>query len=147
MASRAGANCSVIWLISRSRALMVMVSSAHRLAGEPGDHASEVLEVGVDLVEGALGVQAACFRLPRWVELVQVPAESADQPGSLSDQGFSVVDEEPELPVGAVETGRGQVRFALRCAGDRQCVDRVGLAVGAGRVAGVCHQLRGHSND
>jgi hypothetical protein len=66
-----------------------------------------ILKLHLDLGQGPLGIETPSLRLPPGIEFVQVPAESADQPGSLSDQGFPMVDEEPELPVGAVETGRG----------------------------------------
>ena len=76
-----------------------------------------------------------------------MPAEPVDVPGPVLDQVFSVVDEQTELPGGAVELGDGQVGLAQRGTGDGERVDGVGLAVGAGRVPGLGHQLRRHSPD
>ena len=118
-----------------------------QLDSEPGHHSDMILEAASDRIEGALSVEAASLRLPRRVEFVQMPPEPADQPGSLRYKGFPVVYQKPDLTVRAVETGQREVRLTLRGAGHGQCVDRIGLAVGAGGVADVGHQLRRHPHD
>ena len=118
-----------------------------QLDSEPGHHSDMILEAAPDLIEGALSVEAASLRLPRRVEFVQMPPEPADQPGSLRYKGF---------PGGLPEAGphgpgrrarQREVRLTLRGASHGQCVDRIGLAVGAGGVADVGHQLRRHPHD
>jgi hypothetical protein len=52
-----------------------------------------------------------------------------------------VVGQQPDLPGRAVEGGGGQVGFAQRRTSDGEGVDRVGLAVAAGAVADMGHQL------
>lgn len=55
---------------------------------------------------------------------------------------------ELQLPRRFVVTGGVQIRFfAQRRPGDRKRVDRIGLAAGAGALAGACHQLRRHAQD
>ena len=73
-----------------------------------------ILEAASDLIEGALSVEAASLRLPRRVEFVQMPAEPADQPGSLCYKRFPVVDQQPKLTVWASRRASG--RFGSRCA-------------------------------
>ena len=65
-------------------------------------------------VEVLVAGQRSCRRVPARVELVEVPAEPVDVPGAVADQVFSVIDEQAELPGGAIELGRraGPVRAA-----------------------------------
>ena len=91
-----------------------------------------ILEAASDLIEGSLSIEAASLRLPRRVEFVQIPPEPTDQPRSLGHKGFPVIDQQPKLTVWAVEAGEGKAGFPLRGAGHGQCVDRIGLTVGAG---------------
>lgn len=81
------------------------------------------------------------------VELVQMPAKTADHAGSLADQVLTMVDQEPQLTLGPVQLGDGQVGLAQGGTGDGERVDRVALAERARRVARVRHQLRRHSDD
>ena len=90
-------------------------------------------------------------RPQRWfvagVELVQVPAKTADHAGSLAHQVFAVVDEQPHLALGPVQLGDRQIGLAQRGTGDGERVDRVALAERAGRGTRVRHQLRRHPHD
>jgi len=116
-------------------------------ASEPGDRALDTVETGSELVEVAEVVERPGGRLVPGVELVQMPAQPADHAGSLCHEVFAMVDEETQLAVCSVEASDRQVRLPECRASDRQGVDRVGLAEGAGTVAGVGHQLRRHPND
>jgi hypothetical protein len=68
-------------------------------------------------------------RIPAGVEFVQMPAQSSDDAGALGNQVFTVIDQQPDLPSGTVEPGHRKVWFTQGGAGDRQRIDRVGLAV------------------
>lgn len=83
-------------------------------AGQPGDHIVEAGDVVPDLVVGVGPVRGAGARLPCGIEFVQVPEQPADQPGSFGDQRFAVVDQQPDLTVGAVQVGGRQVRLPQR---------------------------------
>ena len=67
-----------------------------QLAGEAGDEGAGVgqrVQVGFDGVVGAGSVQGPGRGLPGRVELVQVPSQSSDDPGSFCDKVFAVVDQ------------------------------------------------------
>lgn len=55
------------------------------------------------------------------------------------DEVFAVVSEQAYFPLCSVEMRRGQTRFALCRAGDRECVDRIGLSIAAGSIPCVGH--------
>jgi hypothetical protein len=79
---------------------------------------------------------------------VQVPAQPVDAARPLVDQVLPVVDQQAQLPRRAVQPGdRKVLRVAEPGPGHRQGVDRVGLAVAAGCVPGVRHQLGRHPHD
>jgi hypothetical protein len=72
-----------------------------------------------------------------------VPAKARGKAGALGDEGVAVVDQELQLPGCLVVACVMELGFlAQRRAGDRQGVDRVGLAAGAGALAGAGHELR-----
>jgi hypothetical protein len=65
-------------------------------------------------------------------------------PGSLGDQIAAVVDDQLDLPGGAVQLGHRQVRVAQGGQGDRFGVDRVGPARLPAAAAGAGHQPGQH---
>ena len=82
-------------------------------------------------------------------EVVQLPAQIVDQRGALLDEPIAVIDEQPD-----VELGAGQLRdrqrletLADRRAGDRDGVDAIGLSRLAGALPGAGHQLRRNADD
>jgi hypothetical protein len=92
-------------------------------------------------------VERSGGRVPLEIELVQVPAERVGGSGAFGDQVFAVVDEQPKLAIGSGQVRGGQSVLARRGAGDSQSVDRVGLAVGAGGITGVGHELGRNADD
>ncbi len=74
-------------------------------------------------------------------EFVEPPPETVLGCGSVFDQAFAVVDQQPHLAGGSVELSHRQIRFPKRSSGYRQRVDRIGLAPGASRPADAGHQL------
>lgn len=76
-----------------------------------------------------------------------MPAQAADHAGSLLDEVLAVIDQQAHLAVSPVEASDRQVGLPERRAGDRERVDRVGLAGRTSRVARVGHQLRRHPED
>ena len=103
-----------------------------QVAGQPSDDPGSILKPHLDPGQGARGIQTPSLRLPPGIKFVQIPAESADQPGSLCHKGFPMVNQQPKLPVWTIEAGDRKVGFPLRGTGYRERVDRVGLAIGAG---------------
>jgi hypothetical protein len=100
------------------------MSSAAISARTPVDLFAEPVQRG-DPVQG----------LPRRkddLEVVQVPLQPVDHPGPLRHQVLAVIEQESDLQGLLVEMGLGQVGLAQRRAGHGQCVDRIGLAAGAG---------------
>lgn len=85
-------------------------------------------------------------RLPPWVELVKVPAQSCDDASPFGNEVFAMVDQKPELTFCAVEAGFGQIGLTQGRACDCERVDRIRLAVGAGAVADVRHQFKRDAN-
>ena len=87
-------------------------------------------------------------RIPARVELVEMPAQPVDVAGCAPRRGPR--GDRPAgaaLAAGPSRRAQRQVRLAQRRPSHRQRVDRIGLAVGARRVAGVGHQLRRHPHD
>src|SRR5918995_3500229 len=76
-----------------------------------------------------------------------MPADPALDAGSLADEVVAMVDQQPHLARRAAESGGGQIRFAPRRAGDRERVDRVGLAGLTGAATDAGHHLRRYPND
>ena len=72
---------------------------------------------------------------------MEVPAQPVYAACALGYEVFSVIDQQPDLPRWGVEVSCGQAWLAQRRSGHRQCVYGVGLAVGAGCVSGMGHQL------
>jgi hypothetical protein len=62
------------------------------------------------------------------VQLVQVPTQPVDRPGAFGDQVLAMVDQQLDLPGGLVVLGDREGGLAQGRPGDRQRVDRVGLA-------------------
>jgi hypothetical protein len=63
------------------------------------------------------------------VEVVQVPAQPVGHLGAVFDQRVAVIGQQPQRPGVLIEAGEGQVQvLPQREPGDRQRVDRVGLA-------------------
>jgi hypothetical protein len=58
-----------------------------------------------------------------------------------------MVDQEAQGPRERIKMRERQIRLAQGGAGDRQGVDRVGLAVAACRIAGVGHELGRNADD
>jgi len=76
-------------------------------------------------------------------EVVQVPEQVVVDRDAAANQPLPVVDQQPDIKLGARQLRRGQrVRaFAQRRASDRQRVDRIGLAAAARGAPRVGHQL------
>ena len=116
----------------------------HQIAGHPGHGPVEAVQASRGRIQGLETHQRARRRIPGGVQLVQVPAQAVDLRHTLPDQVFSVIDQEPQVPGRSVEPGDREIRLPERRPGHGEGVDRVGLAVGAGRVAGVGHELGRH---
>ncbi len=71
-----------------------------------------------------------------------MPAQPGDDAGALGDEVFTMVDQQPDLPLDAIEAGDRQVRLPQRGPRHRQGVNRIGFAVAARRVTHMRHQLR-----
>jgi hypothetical protein len=110
-------------------------------AGETGHGAVQSDEVGGHLRHGLFPVERPHRRVPCRVELVEVPAEPADDPGPFRYEVFTVVDQQAQLAGGPVELGGGQVGLLEGGAGDRDGVDRVGFPVITGLFPGSGHHL------
>ena len=72
-----------------------------------------------------------------------MPAQPVDVGNTVPDQVFPVIDPEPELPGRSIESGHRQIGVPKGRLGDRERIDRVGLAVGARGISGMGHQLGG----
>ena len=79
------------------------------------------------------------------LELVQVPAQPVLDPGPLGNEIVAVVDQQPDLPLGAVEP-RGRQVLPESCPGNRKGVDRIALAGLARRAPGAGHELGWHAH-
>ena len=116
-------------------------------AGELAD-AAELVASDAD-ARGLLGARQAAgdALLPaaRWISArggisssgqrsCRLPAQVVDQRGALRDQALAVIDEQPDIKLGARELGDGQrvKPFADRRPRDRDGIDRVRLAALAG---------------
>ena len=78
---------------------------------------------------------------------MQVPAQPADDASPFCHKRFAMIRDQPHLPVGTIQAGDRQVRFALRSPRDGKGIDRIRLAVGPRRVPRVRHQLGRHPHD
>ena len=96
-----------------------------QFAGEPGNDPGLLFQPERGLIERPRAVEPARARLPGGVELVQVPAKSTDDAGSLGDEVLAVVDQEPHLSLGSVQLRDREIGFAQGGAGDGERVDRV----------------------
>jgi hypothetical protein len=76
-----------------------------------------------------------------------MPAQAVDVAGALGHEIFSMVHQQPQLASGPVQLRGGEIAMGQRRPRHRQRVDGVRLAIGAGRVPGMSHQLRGHTHD
>lgn len=85
-----------------------------------------------ELVDHPGPAQGAGEDVELGVELVQVPADPVLRPGALGDEVLTVIDQQFPIPRGLVVGRGGQVGPTLGGAGDREGVDRIGLAPGAG---------------
>jgi hypothetical protein len=79
---------------------------------------------------------------PGRVEPVQLPAQPVDRASPLGDELLAVVDQQLDLPGRLVVASGRQVGFAQPRPGDRQRVDRVGLAQDTHGMAGAGQQPR-----
>ena len=131
-----------------------VIHSANQVANGEGvlecetrDQAVDVGESGDDFIDALVAVQRLQRRIPGRVELVEMPPQSARQPGAFRHQVVAMIHQQPHLTRRTVETRCWQIWFLQRSASNRQRVDRVGLAVGASPGAGVRHHLRRHPHD
>jgi hypothetical protein len=67
--------------------------------------------------------------------------------GALGHKILAVVDKKAKLPGWPIQMRGRQVSFAQRRTCDRQRIDRIGFAVGPGRVTGMGHQFRRDPHD
>ena len=65
------------------------------LSGEASDDTVDLGERGGELVQGAAAGERAGGLFKVGVELVQMPAQPADDPGSFLYQVFAVIDKQP----------------------------------------------------
>ena len=72
---------------------------------------------------------------------MEVPAQPVYAACALGQEVISVIDQQPDLPGSSVEVRGGQIGLALRGTGHRERIYGVRLAVGAGYIAGMGHQL------
>ena len=95
------------------------------------------------------GDQAAGRDLELGPEVVQVPAQVVDQPCARVDQPLAMIDEQPdvELDPGELRDRQRLDPVADRRPGDRDRVDRIGLAALTRAVAPSGGQLRRDAHD
>ena len=76
----------------------------HQSQRQSADKAVVLLsaQVGGYLVECAATL-GSCRRCPARVELVQVQAQSADDAGALSNEVFTMIDQQPEVALDSIE--------------------------------------------
>jgi hypothetical protein len=60
---------------------------------------------------------------------------------AIGDQDVSIVDQQTQLALDAIESGDGQVWLAQGCPGDRESVDWIALAGLSGRPSSAGHEL------
>ncbi|MDJ0769260.1 MAG: hypothetical protein QNJ12_10715 [Ilumatobacter sp.] len=88
-----------------------LADALDEIGGDASDHGVDVRQTlggdGEVLERG----ERAQVRLPRRVDLMQVPAEPVDVPRALGYQVFSVIDEQTEFSGFFVEMGGRQVGF------------------------------------
>src|SRR4051812_12687682 len=114
MASRVGtswctrASISVCtWSISTVKVRRVL----DQAAGQAGDERAALgqgVQMGFDGVVGAGSVQGPGRGRPGRVELVQVPPQSSDDPCAFCEKVFTVVDQQPDLPLRAAQASGGK---------------------------------------
>ena len=117
-------------------AAVELADTVELLAADRGDQPVQVGEPRGDALDDVLELETASGDVKVGRDLVQMPADPALQAGSLGDQVVAMVDQQPHLARRAVELGDRQVRLAPCCAGDRERIDRVGLAALLERCAG-----------
>lgn len=78
---------------------------------------------------------------------MEVPPKPVQATGPLRDQVLAVINQQAQLTRRTIQLSHRQVWVAQRGLSDRQGVDRVGLAIRAGRIAGMGHQLRRDPHD
>lgn len=83
-----------------------------RDTSDDGVVADEVLLGEVEILEGT---QAAFFRLPTRVDLVEVPPNPVDVAGPLGDEVLTVIDQQADLACFFVEVRSRKVGFTQRC--------------------------------
>ena len=148
--SSVGASSTITrWAMSRSSSLIVRSARgqpAHDLDDDPRDAGPgpSVVGYGAAMPSRVLyAVQRTGRRVPRRVELMEVPTQPVDAPRPLATRS-SRCRPTTGPPGPGRRVGRRAGPDPATPTRDRQRVDRVRLAVRARRVAGVSHQLRWH---
>ncbi len=82
-------------------------------------------------------------------EVVQMPLQRVVERHALADQSLAMIDEQPQVELGALQLRRRQRVQALaqRRSRDRHRVDAVGLAALTSAAPRASHQLRRHPQD
>ena len=120
-AIKVGASRSASSLISASRASISMVSCRHRSVTAVArratvpDRAARRALIRLRLLARS---RDRAGRVPVGVEFVQVPAQPVDRSGAFGQEVLAVVDQEPQVTVGSVQMGDGEVVLAQGGAGD-----------------------------
>jgi hypothetical protein len=71
-----------------------------------------------------------------------MPAQPGDDAGTLGDQVFTMIDQQPQLTLDPIQARDRQIRFTQRGPRHRQRINRIGFAIAARRVTHMSHQLR-----
>jgi hypothetical protein len=124
-----------------------LLAAFNQGARQAGDKPVEASESYGDRGEVFRAPQSTGWKVPGGVEFMQVPAQPVDHAGPFGDEVVTVVSQQADLATGAIEASNGQIGLAQGRAGYRQRVDRVGFAVAAGTVAGLCHELGRNAHD
>jgi hypothetical protein len=123
-----------------------LATAQQELTGDTSHGSVDALKARLDLVHHVIATQRLRRDLKTGEELVEVPAQSALDPGPLFNQVIAVIDEKAQLPGLAVKSDHRKVGLAQRGPSDRQCIDGVRLPPVATTIAGASHEPRRYSD-
>jgi hypothetical protein len=117
------------------------------LARDVADDAIQSSQTLLKFVENTQVAKTSGSDLKARKQLVQMPAQPVLNARSLEHQVLAMVDEEPYLSSWSVELRDRQVRLAQQGSGNRQRIDRVGLATLSSPATGAGHQVWRNADD